>query len=1391
VPRSGLSAIVATVCLVTAVCVPTPAALAATGLAMSGGPLPLAFEPNLGQAEAPVKFLSRGRGYGLFLTPTEAVVVLAPPGRVGADVRRPRAATAAPDSPPAVVRLRLIGADPAATLSGVDVLAGRSHYVLGQPAGRPRDVPRFARVRYDSVYPGVTLIFYGREGQLEYDFVLAPGADPAAIVFAVEGAAGARLHGDGDLLLGTSAGEVRLRRPVIYQDIGGARRLIDGGYLLDGDRVRFRVAAWDPAHPLVIDPVLGYSTHLGGSSNDQGFGIAVDADGSAYVTGNTISSNFPVSSAPAQPTRAGVTDAFVAKLDPAGALVYATFLGGSGDDAGNAVAVDAAGNAYVAGTTTSTNFPVRAAFQPTLRGSSDAFVAKLDPSGSLLVYSTYLGSNTEDTANGVALDAAGNAYVTGSTASPAFPNNAAVTCLGTKRTGNDAFVARLDASGSTLGYCRFIGGAGIDVGQGVAADATGNVWLVGVTTSNDLGVQAALQPTFGGRTDGFVGRLDRNGAVVYLTYLGGSGDDLALAVAVDAAGNAYVTGSAASADFPTTAPLQALPAGGDDAFVAKLTPTGSALVFATLLGGTGDDVGNGIAVRASDSSVYVAGATGSLDFPTTSPIQPALAGRVDAFVTRLNAAGSALLFSTYLGGPGDDVAQALAVDADGVAYVTGVTNSPAFPTSAPIQTAAGLLDAFVTQIADGGVIQFTATGYQVSENGGSVAIGVQRIGDTGPAATVQIAASNGTATAGSDYGTAGSATPPSRTLTFASGQTTATFLVPILPDTRCDGDETVNLTLANPGGGSALGTRRTAVLTILEPNSCITFDAAAYSVAENRGSGLVTVVRSGSAAGTVTVQLSTSDGTATAPADYGAVVNRTLTFPTGARSLTVAIPVVNDALVEGAETVSLALSGVQGAAVLGAERRTTSLTIVDDDLAGTVQFSRAVFTVSETAARATITVTRTGGAAGGVTVDFATSNGTASAGADYAATTGTLTFKAGAASATFTVPIVNDTATDPDETVNLTLSNPGGGAVLGVRPTAVLTIADNEPRPGVVQLSQAVYSASESGTSAKIVVTRAGGTAGGVTVDYQASDGTATGGGAPGGGIDYMTTSGTLTFNAGVTSLTFTVPVFGDTIAEGNETVLLGLANPTGGATLGARATATLRILDDEASVQFAASTYTVAEGATASIVVERTGTAGTVIVQYATGDGTGIAGTDYVARTGALTFGAGVRTLSIPVRTIANTSDEGDRTVNLALSGPVSGTAGAILAPQAIAVLTIVDNDAGGQIQFSAATYTVSEATRTASLSLVRTGGLAGPVTVNVATVDGTGTATAGVDYTPVAQIVTFPAGATARTVAVPIAHDTLDEPNETIVLQLSSPAGGATLGVRDAAVLTIVDND
>jgi Bacterial Ig-like domain (group 3)/Beta-propeller repeat len=673
----------------------TPKAAVQARLSEAYGQLPLSFEANQGQTDAQVNFLSRGSGYGLYLTPTAAVLALNQGSGVGI-----QASTAD------VLRMQLISGNPAVRAVGLDAQAGTSNYLIGSdPSQWLANITNFGRVEYQNVYRGVDLIYYGSQRQLEYDFVVAPGADTSSIQLAFQGAESMTLDAQGDLVLHAAGGDVVEHAPVLYQDAGGIRQAVSGHFALGADgQVGFAVGAYDTTKPLVIDPTLSYSTYLGGGGVDAGIGIAVDAAGNAYVTGITTSADFPIEN-PLQPANAGGnSDVFVAKLNAAGsALVYSTYLGGVSDDVGRAIAVDAAGNAYVTGFTESTDFPTENPLQPANGGGiADAFVAKLNAAGSALVYSTYLGGGAEDTGEAIAVDAAGDAYVTGFTFSTDFPTESPLQPADGSEL--DAFVAKLNPTGSALVYSTYLGGNGDDLSYGVALDAAGDAYVAGVTESTDFPTENPLQPANGGgNQDAFVAKLNPTGsALVYSTYLGGNGFDEGQAIAVDAAGDAYVTGFTESTDFPTENPLQpANGGGGNDTFVVKLNPTGSALVYSTYLGGNGVDKGQGIAVDAAGNA-DVTGITASTDFPTETPLQSAFGGGPsDAFVVRLNTAGSALVYSTYLGGNGDDGGQGIAVDSAGNVYVTGSAISTDFPTEHASQPAngGGYDDGFIAKIA--------------------------------------------------------------------------------------------------------------------------------------------------------------------------------------------------------------------------------------------------------------------------------------------------------------------------------------------------------------------------------------------------------------------------------------------------------------------------------------------------------------------------------------------------------------------------------------------------------------------------------------------------------------------------------------------------------------------
>ncbi|MEJ7764175.1 MAG: SBBP repeat-containing protein [Acidimicrobiales bacterium] len=697
------------------------------------------FEANRGQTDPEVRFLSRGPGHSLFLTPEEFVLSLD--------------GGAAKGAPATVLRMRLLEATRQPEVQGLQQLPGTVTYATGSdPAGWMGDVATFAKVMYEGVYPGVDLVFHSERGRTEYDFIVAPGAEPGVVGLAFEGAKGLSLDHTGDLVLETEARLVRQDKPFIYQDLAGGRQEVAGGYDLGSEgRVGFWVGAYDRARPLVIDPQLPYATYLGGEGGDGGTSIAVDASGHAYVTGWTRSPDFPKKNAaqgayagsgtfPAdecsQPPPLGECgDAFVAKLGPEGSgFVYATYLGGSGPDVGYGIAVDKAGAAYVTGQTKSADFPTKDPFvepAPLMPGGADAFMTKLDPSGAV-AYSTRLGISQLGAGRAVAVDGSGKAYVTGTLFS-GFPAKNPQTSYPEKNplqpaTGGymDAFVTKLDPAvkgEASLVYSTLLGGPGTDAGSGIAVDSAGSAYVTG-TAGAAFPTNAPAQAKAGGGTDAFVTKLSPDGSsYVYSTLLGGSGDDLGTAIALDSSGRAHVAGNTTSANFPTKNPFEKRKKGITDGFLAALDQKGSALTYATYLGGADTDAG-GLAVDPSGKA-HVAGVTRA-DLPVKDSFQPGRKGPSDGFVVKLDpkksGAGS-LLYSTYLGGGEEDSVRGIAVDPRGAAYVTGSTGSrQGFPFVGALKsTLGGRTDGFVAKLVDPPAGSPTVTG--VAPNSGAASGG--------------------------------------------------------------------------------------------------------------------------------------------------------------------------------------------------------------------------------------------------------------------------------------------------------------------------------------------------------------------------------------------------------------------------------------------------------------------------------------------------------------------------------------------------------------------------------------------------------------------------------------------------------------------------------------------
>ena len=521
-------------------------------------------------------------------------------------------------------------------------------------------------------------------------------------------------------------------------------------------RVTFALARYDRGRPLVIDPVLlVYSSYLGGSDDDEANSVAVDSTGAAYVAGDAESPDFPKVSA-FQTTYGGSTDVFVSKFSAAGnTLLYSTFLGGQGDDELEEIAVDGAFSAYVTGSTTSPNFPTKSALQGVYKGGQDAFVTKLAPAGNALVYSTYLGGTGEDAGYCLMVDGLGSAYVTGYTTSVDFPIASAYQNV--NHGGRDAFVAKLAPAGNTLEYSTYLGGSSLDIGFNIAVDGSGSAYVAGCTESTDFPIWSAYQIVYQGGCDPFVAKLGPGGnTLVYSTYVGADMNantmDQSEGIAVDQFGSAYVTGSTSSAIFPTHSAFQTALAGGLDVFVTKLSPSGSALVYSTYLGGSGDEEPYGIAVDAAGAA-YVSGYTTSNDFPTQSPFQAVNRGgpnHQDVFVTKLSPAGNTLAYSTYLGGSGDDLSTYIAVDVAGAAYVAGFTTSADFPTQSPYQSVNhGSVNAFVAKLQMPVAVASNPAGLTIAVDGAGLT--APQAFDWAPGTTHSIGASSPQGTGGTRY----------------------------------------------------------------------------------------------------------------------------------------------------------------------------------------------------------------------------------------------------------------------------------------------------------------------------------------------------------------------------------------------------------------------------------------------------------------------------------------------------------------------------------------------------------------------------------------------------------------------------------------------------------------
>jgi hypothetical protein len=910
-----------------------PAQLTADEAQTAYGKVGMSFEANQGQTNEAVKFLARGAGYTLFLTSAEAVFVLANSncGLRNDDAASRLLESTDPHSEPnqqsascnphsRVLRMKLEGASSQPEVSGLNELDGKVNYFIGNdPDKWHTNVPTFGRVQYVNAYDGVDMVYYGNQQQLEYDFVVRPGADYKQIALGFDGADNVEVDSaSGDLLLHVGERTVRQQKPAVYQEVNGERKEIESGYMLRGaGRIGFAVGAYDSQRPLIIDPVLAYSTYLGGNGDlDSGHGIAVDSAGNAYVTGLTDSTDFPTTLGAIYTTDNPGSNVFVSKVNALGtSLAYSAYLGGNSLDYGNSIAVDAAGNAYVTGITLSNDFPTTTgSFDITDNPDSDAFVARLNASGSALIYSTYLGGDSFDAGNGIAVDAAGNVYVTGLTGSTEFPTTPGAYDT-TDNPSEDVFVTKLNASGSALIYSTCLGGNGRDIGYGIAIDSAENAYVTGDTTSTNFPTTSgAFDTTDKPYSDVFVTKLNASGtALMYSTYLGGNSNDAGYGIAVDSMGNAYVTGPTDSSDFPRTGgAFDVYDRPSTDVFVTKLNASGTALVYSTYLGGNLVDVGRGIAVDSAGNAC-VTGETDSTDFPTTCAFGTNNPEIRDVFVTKLNASGKVLVYSAELAGHGHNFGKGIAMDSAGNAYVTGETEASDFPTTTDaFQMGPGSrVDGFVAKIGDyaisGRVIDSSATGIA----GVTVTLNGSRSDSTTTDAHGNFIFLN---------------TTPGGNFTVTPFKTDFIFS----PESTTVNDLTSNQELIFIGTTTAGTPTPTPTATPTPTPATFHFSAVSFSVNEGAGSIQIIVTRSGDTSSAAAIDYATIDGTANDRGDYTTAIGR-LHFNAGETAKSFLVFITDDVFAEGNETINIAISNSSAGAQVGGYS-TVVVTIVDNDL---------------------------------------------------------------------------------------------------------------------------------------------------------------------------------------------------------------------------------------------------------------------------------------------------------------------------------------------------------------------------------------------------------------------------------------------------------------------------
>jgi hypothetical protein len=1303
-------------------------------------------------------------------------------------------------------------------------------------------------VAYHDLWPGIDLVYGGANGHLKYSFVVQPGADPSRIRLDYRGPTDVRLTEDGGLRVETPLGGFTDQRPYAYQDRDGRQQQVDASFALEADPEAgafvsgFSVGTYDPSLPLVLDPVvLGYAGFIGGAGLDSASDIAVDSSGNAYIAGESDNATgFPLTVGPDTSYNGGFKDVFVAKLNPTGTgFVYCGFIGGDKEEDSSGIAVDGSGRAVVVGYTLSfsPSFPARVGPRLTRSNAeTTGFVARVNAAGTGLDYAGYIGGEGTASADAVAVDSGGNAYVAGTANGQQSQFGAKVgpdlTYAGgpgfedqfnpsLSFPGGDAFIVKVKPDGSDFVYAGFIGGTADDLAEGISVDSTGAAYVTGGTvlfsnggknTVASMNFPVVVGPSATAHTmsEGWVAKVRPDGTgFVYAGYLGiTTNGSKARDVAVDGAGFAYVTGSVRRAEA------------GSDAFVAKVAQNGSGIADLGFIAGNSTQGGIAIAVD-SVGTIYVVGSTTSdqLSPPATGGPDLTFNGDFDTFVAKINPNGGGFAYLGYIGGSVSDYPYGAAIDGSGNLYVAGGFDSYNrgfdFPATVGPDSSfnGGQFDAWVAKLVSAPQPSLSignVSGSEGDAGSGPLAFTVTLSAPSSETVTVQYATSNGQATGGScttsfvDYQTT------SGTLTFNPGQTTRTIQVPICGDTQNEPDETFLVGLSNPTGATIATSGATGTI-VNDDVPAVQISAADATIGEgNSGTKIVNFPVNLSYPNdtyTVTAQYATSSVSATGGGSCGAGIDYvttsgTVSFPVGSTSgQVIPVTICGDVSSEGNETFQVTLSSLNNAQP---GRLQATGTISDDDnTLPRITIDDAI--ASEAAPSLVFNVRLSAPSPSAVTVQYLTQDGTAKGGGcpngDYFDASGTVTFPANNnAPQVIQVMPCNDATAEYGETFFVNLSN-ASGATIDDGQANGLILDDNDPRPSI-SIGDQTFAEGDAGLRQFDFIVSMSATSGQpISVNYATADVTAT------ASQDYLATSGTLTFQPGDIAKHVIVSVSGDTAIEDDETFTVTLTSPTFATLADPQAIGTIQNDDTPSSMAITAGARAEGDNDQDSVAFTVTLSAAstqTVTVNYATANGTATGGAsctdgvDYVTASGPLTFEPGATIRSVPVTICGDHLFEPDETFSMTLSGASNAAIGT-----ATATTTITNDDVQPQAPpppatpptLSIADVTVAEGnagTTTASFAVTLSAASSSPVTVAYATANGTATAGAcgsGGDYVASNGTLTFNPGQTSRAIDVAVCGDTTEEPGETFTVTLSTPSG-ATLG-RAQATGTITNDD